>query len=254
MTPFFFGASQQPLFGIYRPGREGPGQRGVLLCPPLGQDYMRSHRALRQLAVQLAKAGQHVLRFDYRGLGDSWGEPADASIAGWADDVRTAVQELKDTAGVQTVSLVGLRIGASVAALAAQGRSDLDSLVLWDPVVSGAEHLSELHALADRPGPVADDQMLGAAGFGLSPGFRRELAALDLARAGPSGARRVMLVVSEPRADYNRLHAHLAGQAAPLTHAQIAAGASWDNAEQMGAVLLPQAIIRAITQHLAQAG
>lgn len=253
MTPFYFGQSQQPLFGIYRPAREGsPATRGVLLCPPMGQDFMRSHRALRQLSQQLAKAGLHALRFDYRGLGDSWGDNTDASLAGWCEDVATAVDELKDTAAVKTVSLVGLRIGASVASLAAAGRSDIDSLVLWDPVVRGSDYLKELARLADAP--VGDDEIMGSTGFALTPGLRRELAALDLTQPLKAPThRRNMLVVSEPRADYERLRQHLASGSVPLTHAEIAVGASWDVSEQMGAMLLPQAIIRAITDHLAAA-
>jgi pimeloyl-ACP methyl ester carboxylesterase len=250
MTPLFFGTSRQPLFGLYRPPRERDLGQGVLLCPPLGQDYMRSHRALRQLAVQLAKAGLHVLRFDYRGVGDSWGDPTDATLAAWRDDTCTAIDELKDTAGVKAVSLVGLRIGASVAHLAQQGRSDIEHLVLWDPVVSGPDYLRELQALADTPGATAPDAVLGAAGFGLGPTFRQELAALDMAASPVSGARRTYLVVSEPRAEYQRLQAHLQRQGQPFACDEINAGASWDNAEQMGAVLLPQAIIRAIAARI----
>ena len=66
MNPFYFGSSKEPLFGAYHPpmgmAAEEP---AVLLCPPLGQEYQRTHWAMRRLADQLARTGVHVLRFDY---------------------------------------------------------------------------------------------------------------------------------------------------------------------------------------------
>ena len=52
--PFFFGADQG-LFGIYHPPVV-PATQAALLCPPLGQDHIRSHRLYRQLATVLAAA------------------------------------------------------------------------------------------------------------------------------------------------------------------------------------------------------
>src|SRR5918992_3821916 len=114
MNPFFFGSSQQPLYGVYHPPKARvPRRIGVVLCYPLWQEYMRAHRAFRQLAILLAKAGFPVLRFDYFGTGDSGGDSESGDVAQWTADVCTAIDELKDTAGVRSVSLVGLRVGAA---------------------------------------------------------------------------------------------------------------------------------------------
>ena len=62
MNPFYFGTSQRPLFGIHHPPKSSDVRAsGVVLCPAIGQDYMRTHRGLKQLALQLSKAGFHVL-------------------------------------------------------------------------------------------------------------------------------------------------------------------------------------------------
>ena len=114
MNPFFFGSSEERLLGVHHPPRgRVPREVGVLLCYPLGQEYMRAHRAFRQLAMLLARRGFHVLRFDWFGTGDSAGAGEEGSIARWLEDARTAIDELKDTAGVTRVSLVGLRLGAA---------------------------------------------------------------------------------------------------------------------------------------------
>lgn len=252
MNPFFFGSSQQPLFGIHHPAKGDARGHGVVLCPPIGQEYMRTHRALRQLALQLNKAGFDVLRFDYAGIGDSAGDNTLASLEGWQSDTHTAIDELKDTAGVKQISVVGVRIGASLAYLASRKRSDIDCVVLWDPVVSGSEYVDELVALADEPGKAPAGETIGVTGFALTAAFRDELCAFDLTRVGPSAARRLFQVASEPRPAYARARDHFRPLGAGFQHADIPSGANWDDAEQMGAVLLPQAIIQGVVLHLSQ--
>ena len=71
MRPFYFGDSEEALYGVYHSPQGEHRDEGVVLCAPFGQEAMRTHRALRQLATLLTKRGYHVLRFDYRGTGDS---------------------------------------------------------------------------------------------------------------------------------------------------------------------------------------
>ena len=71
---FFFGPSNQQVFASYHPPVGGSGQVLTVICPPLFNEYMRTQLALRELAISLAERGQHVLRLDYRGTGDSFGD------------------------------------------------------------------------------------------------------------------------------------------------------------------------------------
>ena len=146
MNPFFFGNSQAATVRCL-PSSQSADVRGppaVVLCYPLWQEYMRAHRAFRQLAMLLSKAGFSVLRFDYFGTGDSAGESDAGDVSRWTHDISTAIDELKDTAGVSKVSLVGLRVGASLAAAVAAERKDLDRIVLWDPVVGGKAYVEKM--------------------------------------------------------------------------------------------------------------
>ena len=71
-----------------------------------------------------------MLRFDYSSTGDSGGAGTDASIAAWLEDVDWAIDELMDNAGVDEISVVGLRFGAALAALVSAGRPEIRQLVL----------------------------------------------------------------------------------------------------------------------------
>jgi exosortase A-associated hydrolase 2 len=149
MTPLFFGHGARRMFGVYTPASAGTTTqpRAVVLCHPWGQEYLRAHRSMAQLAVMLSDAGFHVMRFDYFGTGDSNGDMKEADVEGWIDDVMAAIQEIQDTTGAERVRLIGLRLGASLAAMAAARHPDeVEALVLWDPVISGGSYLQELLA------------------------------------------------------------------------------------------------------------
>ena len=53
MTPMYFGSSTSPLYGVYHAPMGHDRNQGVLLCYPFGQQYMRAHRAFRQMTTQL---------------------------------------------------------------------------------------------------------------------------------------------------------------------------------------------------------
>ena len=160
MTAFFFGATGRQLFGYYHAAAAG-GSRAAVICPSWGPEYQYAHRALRTLARRLAERGVHVLRFDYSGTGDSWGEGRDASPDAWVGDVSTAVEELRAMSGTPVVDLVGLRFGGYIAARAASERADVRRLVLWDPVTHGAAWLEELSGPGKaKPAPLKSDATL----------------------------------------------------------------------------------------------
>lgn len=154
-TPFgskqaiHFGAAGRPLLGFYHPPGEGSWRgTGVVLVPPVGTDRTRSDRAYRHLAERLSRAGFACLRFDLFGTGDSGGdELAPGLLASWLDDVTQAVRELRERSGAERISLVGLRLGATLAMLHGARSGEADSLVLWSPYVSGKGFVGEVTKL-----------------------------------------------------------------------------------------------------------
>ncbi len=114
-----------------------------MLCAPWASEYQYAHRALNFLGRRLAATGRHVLRFDYSGTGDSWGHSTEADLVRWVEDVRQAADELRLASGVERLDLVGLRLGAFVAAQAVKEIPALRRVVLWDPLTDGAKWLRE---------------------------------------------------------------------------------------------------------------
>lgn len=150
MTPYFFGSTQQPLFGVLHHALASKPEvhRTVVICPPIGPEYIRSHWCLRLLARQLSRKGINVLRFDYRGIGDSAGvNEATTSIKQWHQDVHTAIDFACAKTDSQNVMLIGLRYGAAIASAVAQESSKVNSLVLWEPVIDAAEYLKSWRAM-----------------------------------------------------------------------------------------------------------
>jgi uncharacterized protein len=136
MTAFHFGSRQRRLFGYYEPAQAHlKGVRAVLLCHPIGNEQVFAYRTMRQLAARLVRAGFHVLRFDYFGTGDSYGDTGEGDLAGWCGDIETAIEELKDITGANNVNLIGLRLGANLSAqVAAHHPKEINKLILWEPL------------------------------------------------------------------------------------------------------------------------
>jgi uncharacterized protein len=209
MNAFYFGTQKRRLFGLYEAAaRRSEGNRAVVLCHPWGAEYVHAYRAMRQLAKMLTASGVHTLRFDYFGTGDSGGCSTDGDLGGWEDDIQAAIEELRDTTGAAQVSLVGLRLGATLAAeVAARTGPAVNSLVLWDPVVSGAEYLTELHRTARRgwlklrsAAARPPDQGGGheVMGFPLTKSVAAAMKRIDLAALAPRLPHQTLLVISQP--------------------------------------------------------
>ena len=115
-----------------------------MLCPPIGLEYIQSHRMYYLLAVRLAETGFHVLRFDYLGCGDSAGDFEKGSLGQWVRDIQAAAEALVDRSHQSRISLLGLRLGATLAIMAAMQRDAFDTLVLWEPILDGRRYLEGL--------------------------------------------------------------------------------------------------------------
>ncbi len=135
----FFGEKNRQLLGFHHVPTGKAKPTAVLCCHPSPQEYMRTYRAVKNLADGLSRAGMHVMRFDWSGTGDSAGRLRDARIELWQQDLTIAAEELLDLSGAHRLAIVGLRLGASIAALACvQARPVIaDTFVLWDPIVRG---------------------------------------------------------------------------------------------------------------------
>jgi pimeloyl-ACP methyl ester carboxylesterase len=139
---FWFGPQERPLFARLRLPEGGLARGGVVLCPPFGFESWRAGRAYGVLSGQLAAEGFAVLHFDYDGTGDSSGtDDGPERVEAWQHSITEAVATMRQS-GARHVSLVGLRLGATLAA-SASAACQPDALVLWDPCESGRSYLRE---------------------------------------------------------------------------------------------------------------
>jgi len=231
MTPLFFGSSDRRLFGVYDPPQERDRRRAVVICNAIGRDYYHAHRGCRVLARQLSAAGLHALRFDYLGTGDSTGEVPDFLIEDWLQNIGEAADELKDMADARKVALVGLRLGATLAAVAAESRSDIDRLVLWDPI-------DDFDACLD----VLDE---------LPPSMIEELRAISPKQLQPALPRRLLLTTTS--AGSSSLSSRWCGGGDDATTIRTCPGPSvWASEGDFGSAGIPVDALKTMTEWLAE--
>lgn len=197
-TAFFFELDGARVFAILHRPATGVPSAGVVLCHALGEEKYWSHRALVGLARELSQAGVAVLRFDFRGEGDSDLEFEESGIATRvADAVRAAEVLLEREPQLGDVALLGHRLGGAIAAAAAARLgARARGVVLWDAVADGRAYLlgllrstlaSRLALLGSAPTRAAllaafeAGETVNIEGYGFSPGFYRELVELRLA-------------------------------------------------------------------------
>ncbi len=143
-TPLFFPGAGYSLFGVFHEPVGSPTGEAFVFCHPFGEEKLWTHRVLVSFARLLAERGHAVLRFDYMGNGDSHGTFQASSLGTMISDVRAAVRQASSLAGTTRISLLGLRLGASIACLAADELPEVPHLVLWAPIVDGARYMQEL--------------------------------------------------------------------------------------------------------------
>lgn len=198
-SPIHFEAGHGPGFAWYHAPALPARDLGVVLCAPIGSELMCSYYPLRELASTLAHAGIAVLRADYHGTGDASGDDAEPErVRAWLATIDRSIDALR-ARGCVKIALVGVRIGATLAAITASRRNDIAALVLWAPLRNGHAYAREMKLLAQAEGSIAPEQQaidegaIEAGGFLLSAATVRELAALDLRALAALPARSLLI-------------------------------------------------------------
>jgi pimeloyl-ACP methyl ester carboxylesterase len=199
--PLWFGPDERPLFGWVHAPDDAMVRGAVVLCPPLGLEGVCSDRTFRRLAERLADAGLATLRFDYDGTGDSAGSQDDPGrVEAWSASVRRAV-DLVRQAGAPRVVVVGMRVGATLAACEVARGGGADGLVLWDPSATGRTYLREQQALGlfSLGANATDDGSVEIPGIVFGAETVEELGGLSIAATGGPLADRVLVLVRPER-------------------------------------------------------
>ena len=188
------------------------------------------------------------MRFDYTGIGDSEGAVDATCIDTWCDDVLSAADELLSRCGAREIHVVGVRLGASLAAAALERASrkkarPVKTLIVWDPLLSGKAFLELatrfqrqylrdpfrfLDDVVKRRGDKPPDDLL--LGYAFADETRRALEKLDLGRVEAWPTLPLVAVLSEPTPAWQSLAKVIAGAGRPV-ESEVVAGfeGSWED-------------------------
>lgn len=126
------GADQ--VYRVAQPAAGEPVGRALLVGSALSERGYAYH-TWNRWGDRLARSGFHVVRFDYRGVGESSGDFEQLQWRDFLDDARACL-ELTSPAPRMPLLVHGVRFGGLVAAhLFASGIGD--ALLLWDPPEAG---------------------------------------------------------------------------------------------------------------------
>lgn len=176
---------------LHRPPGEARG--AILYLHPWAEELNRSRRIAALQARDFAAAGYWVLQIDLFGCGDSAGEFVDATWSQWLRDAQAGIAHLRGQTAAP-LFLWGLRSGALLALGAAAELAEPARLLLWQPPVSGRQHLQQFlrlavaaEMLAGRKvtteallARLASGESLEIAGYGLSPALAHGLSEAQL--------------------------------------------------------------------------
>jgi exosortase A-associated hydrolase 2 len=178
IEPFFLDVAGGSRFCLLHLARQ-PRRAGVLFVHAFAEEMNKSRRMAALQARAFARRGYNVLQIDLLGCGDSSGDFGEARWTLWKEDVRLARHWLRERAA-GPVHLWGLRLGASLAAdCARENEASFASLLMWQPVVSGAQFMAQLLRLR-----VTSEMLAGAAAGNGTGQLRAQLAggrALEIA-------------------------------------------------------------------------
>ena len=161
-----FSSQGETVFGVLHLPVEGPGP-GVVMCHGFTGHKAEAHRLFVGAARDFAEHDLAVLRFDFRGSGDSAGEFREMTISREIADAKAALDYLSSRPEVDQAQtgVLGLSLGGCVAACLAGRDSRVKALVLWAAVAHPGRIFERLlPEFADRG--VADMN-----GWGIGRGF-----------------------------------------------------------------------------------
>jgi len=126
----YFAVPGAHLYTVLHQAKDAIGR--VLLVGPFAAERHFSYHPWVRWARYLAARGYEVLRFDYRGIGESTGVFQEMSFEHWLEDVRLLADWYQRRSPSLPFLIHGLEVGALLAAAAF--RRDLgDGLLLWSP-------------------------------------------------------------------------------------------------------------------------
>lgn len=241
------GPSDKKIFVSVIPPKRNNLHEAVLLCYPFGQEYMRAHKAFRQLANLLSRKGYTVIRFDYPGTGDSYGDGKDIGYKEWLEQAQSALDFLKKETRYEDIHLIGLRLGALVAAELAEKNACIKKLVLWDPFLSGDSFLQDCMTQMSETS-TQSNEIWNIHGYPLPKIFREQVALSSIEKMTFAETVHIHLVLSHENSDSKTIQKFHEKQ---VSQSIISPANDWNYVDMVGSILMPTTLIQNIVSKLA---
>lgn len=245
MGCFFLPYNGKQVFINHSLPKNGRAERAVILFYPFGQEYMRSHKAFRQLANLLVRKGFEVYRFDYPGTGDSSGFAEESLFSDYLESGHALINAVKHEA-YKHVHLVGLRLGALVAAECFGHHSELNHLVLWDPFVDGKAFFDDCQK--HSAGHSREEGLWNIHGYPLNANFRTQILDFSLDSLELLPHQQLDVLVSSEKADSRRIEKPK--KSARLSFKVVPPENDWNYIDMVGSILIPTDLIREVVNSL----
>lgn len=240
------GLSNKKIFVSIIPPKRNNLHEAVLLCYPFGQEYMRAHKAFRQLANLLSRKGYTVMKFDYPGTGDSYGDGKYIGYHDWLEEAQSALNFLKSETQYNDIHIIGLRLGALVAAELARNNAFIKKLVLWDPFVSGDSYIQDCTTQLSDPTLESRD-IWNIHGYPLPEIFREQVTSSNIEKMSFSETVNITQALSHENEDSTIIHRAHNNQ---VTQKVIGPASDWNYVDMIGSILMPTKLIQNIVSTL----
>lgn len=212
---FLDGARGQRFCLLHTPAISQPVLGHVVYVHPFAEEMNATRHMAGVQARAMAQAGFAVLQMDLMGCGDSSGHFEEASWDAWVADVALARRWMLEQRWPGVAWLWGLRAGCLLAAQACRQDTRPAKLLLWQPVLSGKQHLHQFLRLQMAGDIVRGESSRGTsrlmllleqgesvevAGYSLSAALAQGMARADL-EALPAGTQIICLELGDANSE-----------------------------------------------------
>ncbi len=136
----------QKLFGVlHRPLNGKEKLPGVIIYHGFAGNKIGHKRLYVATAEQLVGAGFAVLRFDFRGCGDSEGNFAETTIETLVDDGMLALDWFEKAPRIDKdrIAIIGSSLGGAISVLAAKKHKNIKCITMWSAIANGRQWQEE---------------------------------------------------------------------------------------------------------------
>ena len=142
--PYYIIRGNKNIFAVLHTPGSVINKKGIIFLHPYAEEKQYVDRIFVHFARLLCSRGYFVMRFDFYGCGDSEGNFEELTFESQISDIQSISNQFIRDTGIGEISLFGVRLGASIAIQYAGIDKNINNLILWSPIVNGAEYAATL--------------------------------------------------------------------------------------------------------------